>query len=151
MPARFELPPATHTHPCTLHQGPPIFLVRTRYCQAPAPTQPRSDTAQPGDRDGDRAGLEDAGVASRREPVDLGRHIADPRGAGSSSPGRMRPSASHARRLLGNFEPCPQAPMGKINPIVFKPWPRKRAPHLGCQPRLSGWSATPSGFVLGDC
>lgn len=38
-----------------------------------------------------------------------------------------------------NFEPCPQTLMGKINQIVFKPWPRKEfLPHLACPPHLSG-------------
>ena len=147
---RTPTPASTHSLARSI-KGRPSSLVRTRYRQAPAPAQPRSNTAQPGDRDGDRAGLEDASVASRRELVDLGLHIADPRESGSPGPGRMRPSASHARRLLVNFEPCPQTLMGKINQIVFKPWPRKRAPHLACPPHLSGWSATPPGFVLGDC
>ena len=154
MPSGFKLPTPTPAPTHTLARsvkGRPSSLVRTRHCQAPAPAQPRSNTAQPGTGTGDRAGLEDASVACRREPVDLGLHTADPRESGSPGLGRMRTPASHARRLFGNFEPCPQAPMGKINPIVFKPWPSKRAPHLGCPPRLSGWSATPPGFVLGDC
>lgn len=134
MPSRFKLPTPTPAPTHTLARsvkGRPSSLVRTRHCQAPAPAQPRSNTAQPGTGTGDRAGLEDASVACRREPVDLGLHTADPRESGSPGLGRMRTPASHARRLFGNFEPCPQAPMGKINPIVFKPWPSKSpAPRL---------------------
>lgn len=121
-PARFELPPPLpHTHPCTLHQGPPIFLIRTRYCQAPAPAQPRSQHSTARTEKGDRAGLEDAGVASRREPVDLGRHIADRRETGSSSPGRTPPSASHAGDYLGTLNPVPKPRWGRLTRLFSNP------------------------------
>ena len=95
------------------------------------------------------------GVSCADAPsVDLGlRASGDPRGSGSPRPVRMHPSASRPRRLSWNFEPCPQALMGSINPIVFKPWPCKLPPQPGCPSPLSGWSATLPGLVrrgIGD-
>ena len=92
-PARFELPPPLpHTHPCTLHQGPPIFVIRTRYCQAPAPAQPRSNTAQPGPRRGTERGLR---MRVSRPDASLWTW-----GATSRTGGRRAPPAQDARPPL---------------------------------------------------
>lgn len=123
MPARFELrpPPATHTHPCTLHQGPPIFLVRTRYCQAPAPAQARTDTAQPGGRDGGRAGLR---MRVSRPDASLWTW-----GATSRTPGGRAPPAQDACAplpltrgdYLGTLNPVPKPRWGRLTRLFSNP------------------------------
>lgn len=87
---RTPTPASTHSLARSI-KGRPSSLVRTRYCQAPAPAQPRSNTAQPGDRDGTERGLRMRVSRAQTRACGLGAPHRGPTGEWLPGPGRMRP------------------------------------------------------------
>ena len=124
MPWRFELPtpaPApTHTLARSI-KGRPSSLVRTRHCQAPAPAQPRSNTAQPGTGRGTERGLRMRVSRADASLWTCGSTSRTRRRAAPPAQGACAPLPLTRGDYLGTLNPVPKPRWGRLTQLFSNP------------------------------